>query len=358
MNDLRMTRRRALLSAGALAVVACAPSTTGGGASASPTAAAASASAAPTSRVVANFKWLFGFTVQANPSMPVIVAKEEGYYKEEDINVNWDFTTDSSSIRLIGANQYQAGSVSDVLTIANFVNEGVPLKAIVQQGQASARAFAVKQGSPIKRPKDFEGKKVGLKPGAPWTEYLAMLAFDKVDRSKITEVPVGFSSVELKDGLVDVLPVFVGNEPFVLKNTLNTPVELLLPKDYGFPSVGTTMVANTNYIKENRDVMIRFLKATMKGQEWFIEHPAATIQMAIQYGGTATSKAQHEFIYNISAPDMKHPKGVGWIDTDQWQKNIDLLSSLGLLKTKPKVTDLVDTSLIQEILKDGRVIYP
>lgn len=355
MTDLRMTRRRALLSAGALAVVACAPST--GGGAASPT-IAASATAAATKRPVANFKWLFGFTVQANPSMPVIVAKELGYYKEEDVNVSWDFTTDSSSIRLIGANQYQAGSVSDVLTVANFVNEGVPLKAIVQQGQASARAFAVKQGSPIKRPKDFEGKKVGVKPGPPWTEYLAMIAYDKADRSKITEVPVGYSSVELKDGLVDVLPVFIGNEPFVLKNQLNTPVDLILPKDYGFPSVGTTMVANTAFIKDTRDVMIRFLKATMKGQEYFIDHPAETIQMAIQYGGTATSKAQHEYIYNISAPDMKHPKGVGWIEVDQWQKNIDLLSDLGLLKTKPKVTDLVDTSLIQEILKDGKVVYP
>ncbi len=280
MSQLRLTRRQVLMSAAAAAVAACTPGAT-------------SPSPSGSQRAAAPFKFLFGFTVQANPSLPVIIAKELGYYGQEDINISWDFTTDSTSIRLIGTNQYQSGSVSDVATVANFVSQGIPLKAVCQQGQASARAFAVKQGSPIKRPKDFEGKKVGVKPGAPWTEYLAMLAYDKVDRTKITEVPVGFSSVELKDNLVDVLPVFTGNEPFVLKNQLNTPVELILPSNYGFPSVGTTMVANTDYIKNNRGVFLRFLKATMKAQEYFIANRDQTIQIAIQYGGTATSKDQH-----------------------------------------------------------------
>ena len=345
MTDLRLTRRQVLMSAAAAAVAACTPGAT-------------SPSPSGSQRAVAPFKFLFGFTVQANPSLPVIIAKELGYYTQEDINISWDFTTDSTSIRLIGTNQYQSGSVSDVATVANFVSQGIPLKAVCQQGQASARAFAVKQRSPIKRPKDFEGKKVGVKPGAPWTEYLAMLAYDKVDRTKITEVPVGFSSVELKDNLVDVLPVFTGNEPFVLKNQLNTPVELILPSNYGFPSVGTTMVANTDYIKNNRGVFLRFLKATMKAQEYFIANRDQTIQIAIQYGGTATSKDQHAFIYDVSAPDMKSPKGVGWIDKNAWQQNIDLLLSLGVIKTKPNIDDLVDTSLMDEVLKDGKVVFP
>jgi NitT/TauT family transport system substrate-binding protein len=338
MTQLHLTRRQALISAAAAAIAACTPGSS--------------------QKAVAPFKFLFGFTVQANPSLPIILAKELGYYKQEDIDISWDFTTDSTSIRLIGANQYQSGSVSDVATVANFVSQGVPLKAVCQQGQASARAFAVKQGSPIKRPKDFEGKKVGVKPGAPWTEYLAMLAYDKVDRSKITEIPVGFSSVELKDSLVDVLPVFTGNEPFVLKNQLNTPVDLILPSKYGFPSVGTTMVANTDFIKNNRDVFVRFLKATMKAQEYFIANRDQTIQIAVQYGGTATTKEQHAFIYDVSAPDMKSPKGVGFIDKSAWQQNIDLLLSLGVIKTKPNIDDLVDTTLMDEVLKDGKVVFP
>jgi NitT/TauT family transport system substrate-binding protein len=352
MGQLRLTRRQALMGAAATAVVACTPGTS----TASPTAAG---SAAASQRAVVPFKWLFGFTVQANPSMPVIVAKELGYYKEEGIDISWDFTTDSTSIRLIGTNQYNAGSVSDVLTVANFVKQGIPLVAMVQQGQDSARVFAVKKGSPIKRPKDFEGKKVGVKPGAPWTEYLAMLAYDKVDRSKITEVPVGFSSVELKDGLVDVLPVFIGNEPFVLSTQLGTPVDLIYPKDFGAPLVGTTMVANKDYIKNNRDAMLRFLKGTMHAQEYFIDHKAETVQIAVQYGGTATTRAQHEYIYDISQKDMQHPNGVGWIDKAKWQANLDILVQLKLITDPPKIDDIVDDSLMKEIIgADKKIKYP
>ena len=356
MSELRLTRRQALLSAAAAAVAACAPSAASPSATAS---SGATASAAASQALkTAPFRWLFGFTVQANPSMPIIVAKEKGYYTQEAIDIAWDFTTDSTSIRLIGSNQYQAGSVSDVLTIANFVKQGIPLVAICQQGKDSARAFAVKQGSGIKRPKDWEGKKVGIKPGAAWTEYLAMLKFDNVDRTKITEVPVGYSSVEMKDGLVDVLPVFIGNEPFVLKTKLNTPVDLIYPRDFGAPLVGTTMVANKDYIKSNRDVMLRFLKATMKGQEYDIDHKDETVQMAVQYGGTATTRDQQEYIYDISQKDMQNPNGVGSIDVARWQKNLDIVTDLGLLKDPPKATDIVDDSLMKEILKDGKVIYP
>jgi NitT/TauT family transport system substrate-binding protein len=348
MTELRLTRRQVLVSAAAAAVVACTPGAT-----------TPSPSTSGGQRAVAPFKFLFGFTVQANPSMPVIVAKELGYYGQEDINISWDFTTDSTSIRLIGTNQYNAGSVSDVLTVANFVKQGIPLVAMVQQGQDSARVFAVKQGSPIRRPKDFEGKKVGVKPGAPWTEYLAMLAYDKVDRTKITEVPVGFSSVELKDGLVDVLPVFIGNEPFVLKTQLNTPVDLIYPKDFGAPLVGTTMVANKDFIKNNRDAMVRFLKATMKAQEYFIDHKAETVQMAVQYGGTATTRAQHEYIYDISQKDMQHPNGVGFIDKAKWQANLDILVNLKLITDPPKIDDIVDDTLMKEIIgADKKVKFP
>src|SRR5205809_1867117 len=197
-----LKRRTMLRAAAALALASCAPTATGG----------TQASAEP--KALTPFKWLFGFTISAGADLPVVIARELGYYKQQGLDFSWDFTTDSTGIRLIGTGQYQAGSVSDAAAPVNFINQGVPLRIIDLMTQRGARALAVKKGSGITRPKDFEGKKVGIKT-TPWTEYLVMLATDKVDRTKITEVPVGFSSIELKDGLVDVLPVFTGNEPFV-----------------------------------------------------------------------------------------------------------------------------------------------
>ncbi|HYK97256.1 MAG TPA: ABC transporter substrate-binding protein, partial [Candidatus Acidoferrales bacterium] len=194
-------------------------------------------------------------------------------------------------------------------------------------------------------------------------EYLVMLANDKVDRSKIKEVPVGFSSVELKDGLVDVLPVFTGNEPFVLANQLNTPVDLILPEAFGYPPIGTSDVVNANYAKQNPDVIAAFLRATIKGAEYMVAHKAESVQIAIQYAGPGKTREQHEFQYDITVRDLVSgiaaTKGIGYVTPQQWQAQLDLLFDQKLITKKPKVEDVLDTSFVQKVLgPDGKVIWP
>src|SRR5262245_14383552 len=143
MSNGLLTRRQALAMGAAATIISCAPagsSSSGGGA-----------------RQTAKLNYLFGFFIQANPTMPVIIAKEQGFYKQMDLDVTWDFQTVSTAVRLVATNQYQGGS-SDAQTLANFVKEGLPLVTTAQLSQNSVRAFAVRKGEPIKRPKDFEGK--------------------------------------------------------------------------------------------------------------------------------------------------------------------------------------------------------
>lgn len=351
---MRMDRRSLLKGAAALAVASCAPTTATG----SP---APAASGAATAKPLVPFKWLFGFTISAGADLPLVIARELGYYKEQGLDLSWDFTTDSTGIRLIGTGQYHAGSVSDAAAPVNFINQGVPLKVISLMTQRGARALAVRKGSGITRPKDFEGKKVGIKT-SPWTEYLVMLAYDKVDRSKITEVPVGFSSVELKDGIVDILPVFTGNEPYVLKNQLNTDVDLLLPDQFGYPPIGTSYVVNAQYASAHPDDIVAFLKATIKGAEYMVAHKDEAVQIAVQYAGPGKTREQHAFQYDITARDLvaglAATKGIGYVTPAQWQAQLDLLSDLKVITAKPKVSDVLDTTFIEKALKDGKAVWP
>jgi ABC-type nitrate/sulfonate/bicarbonate transport system substrate-binding protein len=349
-----MDRRSLLRGAAALAVASCAPTP----ATISP--APAASGAAPAKPLV-SFKNLFGFSISAGATLPIVIARELGYYREQGLDFSWDFTTDSTGIRLIGTGQYQAGSVSDAAAPVGYINQGVPLKIIALMTQRGARALAVKKGSGITRPKDFEGKKVGIK-ASPWTEYLVMLANDKVDRSKITEVPVGFSSVELKDGIVDVLPVFTGNEPFALKNNLATEVDLIFPDQFGYPPLGTSLVVNASYAKSNPNEVTAFLRATLKAAEYMVANKAQSVQIVVQYAGTTATRAQHEFQYDVTARDLvagiAATKGIGYVTPAQWQSQLDLLSELKLITAKPKVEDVIDTSFLDRVLKDGKVIWP
>jgi NitT/TauT family transport system substrate-binding protein len=353
----RVGRRTLLKSAAALALAAsCGPAAPGGG--------AASQAPAPTvqaPKALVPFRWLFGFSIQAGATLPVVIARELGFYKEQGLDFSWDFTTDSTGIRLIGVGQYQAGSVSDAAAPVNFIADGAPLRAIALVTQRGSRALAVRKGSGIVRPKDFEGKKVGIK-NTPWTEYLVMLSNDKAERSKVKEVPVGFSSVELKEGIVDVLPVFKGSEPWVLKNQLNTDIDLILPEDHGYPPLGTSLVVNANSARSDPSTITAFLKATLKGAEYMVAKKDESIQIAVQYAGPGPTRAQHEFQYNVAVKDMvsgiAETKGIGYVTPQQWQAQLDLLLERGVIKTKPKVEEVLDTSFLDKVLKDGKVIWP
>jgi ABC-type nitrate/sulfonate/bicarbonate transport system substrate-binding protein len=175
-------------------------------------------------------------------------------------------------------------------------------------------------------------------------------------------VPVGNSSVELKDGIVDVLPVFTGNEPYVLKNQLNTPVDLILPDQFGYPPIGTSYLINANYAKTNREQITGFLRATLKACEFYLKNRDDAIQIAVQYAGPSTTREQHQFLYDVTSRDMQigvaATKGVGYVTAAQWQAQLDLLSTLGIITAKPKVEDVLDTSFLDTVLKDGKLQWP
>jgi ABC-type nitrate/sulfonate/bicarbonate transport system substrate-binding protein len=307
------------------------------------------------------FRWLFGFNIQAGPTEPIVIGKDQGFFQQQGLDVSWDFTTDSTGLRLVGAGQYQAGSVSDVVTPVNFVTQGLPIKAIALITQAGQRGFAVMANSGITRPKDFEGKRVGIKV-SPWTEYLAMLGYDKVDRSKIQEVPVGFSSVELPQNLVDVLPVFWTSDGYTLKNSLNADINILFPEKFGYPPIGTSIIVNTDFAKSDPNTVTAFLKGYLKATEFYLNNKEKAVQIAIEYAGPNTTRAQHEYLYDATVPQMTAgvaaTKGVGYVTKEQWQSQLDLLASLNAIPSKPSVDDLLDMSFLDKVLKDGKLVWP
>jgi len=307
-------------------------------------------------------KWLHGSTtIQLNAVFPIMLAKDHSFAKDQDITITEDYAQGATTFRLIGVGQYNAGSAADVASVVNLVSQGLPVKAIAQLTQNGGRAFAVLKDSGIKRPKDFEGRKVGIKNNAPSTEYLAMLAYDKVDRSKIQEVNVGLSSVELVQKTVDVLPVFTNNEPNVLTTQLGAQIDILYPRDFGFSAVGTPVMVNTDWAKANHDVVVRFLKAVLKAEEYMVANRDDSITTGLKIVPNFT-KEQDTFSYDVTVKDMvagaAATKGVGWIDSSQWQNNLDVLLGLGVIKQKPNVDDLIDTSFVSEVLKNGKVVWP
>jgi ABC-type nitrate/sulfonate/bicarbonate transport system substrate-binding protein len=306
-------------------------------------------------------KWLHGFRIQASAvTSAVVIAQDQGYYTQEGIDLQTDVVTDSSSYRLVATNQFQFTSATPPI-ILDFVQQGLPLLAIAVTNHQGNRTFAVRADSSIKTAKDFEGKKVGIKGGAPWAEYLCMLQAEGVDRSRIQEIGVGLSSVELPQGIVDVLPVYKSNEPLVLKN-MGMDIRLIDPADNGCPTWGSTIVVNKQYSDENPDVVQRFLKATMKGLQFFIDNKQQTLDIMAKYSPPEVTPELQEFLYDGELPQLTNANtqkyGLGWMTRDDWSHEIAQDLQLGLIKGSVNVDDAMTTRYLENIYKDGALTWP
>jgi len=87
-----------------------------------------------------------------------------------------------------------------------------------------------------------------------------------------------------------------------------------------------------------------------------------SVQIAVQYAGPGKTREQHEFQYDVTARDLVSgiaaTKGIGYVTPAQWQAQLDLLADLKVITSKPKVEDVLDTSFLDKVLKDGKVVWP
>jgi ABC-type nitrate/sulfonate/bicarbonate transport system substrate-binding protein len=325
----------ASLALAALLGVACAPQ------------APAAAPAKPVEMFT--FKYVHGFRIQANPvTAAVVIARDQGFYQAENLTSEEEIVTTVDSYRLIATGQFYAGTAAPSVVL-DFNNQGLPLEAIAVINHEGSRAFAVKADS---------GKKVGVK-GSPWYDYLCILQANGVDRAKIQEIGVGFSSVELKDGIVDVLPVFKSNEPLILKN-MGVDTKLLTPEQNGCPTWGSTFVVSKQFAKDHPDELTRWLRATLKGLYFYSENKGKALDILAKYAPKEATPELEEFLYSVEQPqlsnDLTRKNGLGWMTPEMWQGEIDRQIKVGMVKGPIKVDDVMTMEFLQKVYKDGKLI--
>ncbi len=193
-------------------------------------------------------------------------------------------------------------------------------------GQRGQQAYVALSDSGIETLKDWEDKIFGYKVSPP-PDYLAMLKANNVDRSRITEVNAGFDPRVLTEGRVDILAVFRANEPNIIRS-LGFEVTLWDPEDYGVPSMGLTYITRQVMVEENPDVVKRFLKATLKGVQYAVDHREEALDIVMKYA-PGEQREHQRFMLETELRDAVGPltneHGLGWMTANQWQALYDQL---------------------------------
>jgi ABC-type nitrate/sulfonate/bicarbonate transport system substrate-binding protein len=306
------------------------------------------------------FHFMAGYKPQANlPFVGVYVAQAKGYFAAQGLNVEITHATGQGEhlkLLLQGSVDVTTGDAESVLARRA---EELPVESIALLGQRGQRAFAVLEGSDVQSPKDFEGKTVGYKVYQT-PDYLAMLAINGVERSKVQEVPVGFDPRLLAAGKVDVYPVFESNEPDTLQR-LGVPTRLFRPSDYGVPTLGLTYLTRQQLVDADPDLLQRFLKAAMRGIQDARDDPEGATDVVMQFApeeDRAHQLAMLKIELDMADGPVARQYGLGWETAEQWQTFHDSLLAYGGITKSVDVNTVYSNRILEAITQNGQLVWP
>ena len=136
-------------------------------------------------------------------------------------------------------------------------------------------------------------------------------------------MPVGFDPAPLVRAC-DVYTCFVTNQPLTLK-AQGIDYVAVTYSELNYPDYADVVYAKRGFIANNRDVLIGFLRATIRGWEANIQDPADAVQLVLnKYGADLALDAQQQADENdaqipLLQSDLTRARGLMWLDpTSFW----------------------------------------
>jgi ABC-type nitrate/sulfonate/bicarbonate transport system substrate-binding protein len=264
------------------------------------------------------------------------VAKEQGYYAAEGLDVEIVLPGSGGSDVMVASNEVPFG-VSIQENVTQGRTQGVPLVSLAAVIQHNTSGFAAPVDKGIKSPKDFEGKTYGGW-GSPVEEAVmkTIMDLEHGDVKKVNIVSIGeadyFTAVKRDIDFAWIFYAWTGIEAELRGETLN----MLYVKDYSssLDYYTPVIVSNETTIKNDPDLVKAFMRATSKGYQYAIKHPdesAAMLLKAVPDLDEKLVKASQKWLspkYQDDAPrwgEQKH---------EVWQNYSDWMFERGLLDKK------------------------
>ena len=297
--------------------------------------------------------FMAGFKPQANlPFVGVYVAEEKGFFEELNLYVEIRHAQSGEHLQLLLAGEIEVATANAAQVVQRKA-EGLPILSIALVGQKSEQGFAVGADSGIRSVADWAGKTFGYKGTVP-VEFLAIAEANGLDPEAVQQVKVGFDPRVLSEGQVDILAVFVSNEPGQLER-IGYPVTLFDPSDYNIPVLGLTYITSQEQVERDPEVLERFLRGALKGIEYASANPAEALDIVLKYAPQEV-REQQEFMLTTelqrASTPLTNTYGYGWQTPEQWTALIGALKEFGLVTSDVEPSEVFTARFLEAIYED------
>jgi ABC-type nitrate/sulfonate/bicarbonate transport system substrate-binding protein len=352
---LRAASLVALIAVAALVAVAC-----DGNGEATPTTTGTPPAATATPETLTKVTFMAGFKPQANlPFVGAYVAKEKGFFEEEGLDVDIQHAQEQEHLQLLMAGRVDFTTADAASVLKRIADPGLDIVSIALIGQKGEQAFATLADSGIESPLDWEGRTFGYKGSVP-PEFLGILKAVGLSPDRVKQVRVGYDPRILTEGQVDILAVFVSNEPDTLRS-LGFDVRLFDPNDFGIPALGLTYITTREMVEEEPETVERFLKAVLHGIEYAMDNREEAIDIVLKYAPQEEREHQRFMMdteMGRAVTDLTEENGLGWQTLDQWSALHDTLVEFDAIAQPIDVSQAFTNEFIERIYDHGELVWP
>jgi len=286
------------------------------------------------------------------------LAQERGYFKAEGLDVQIDQGEGSAAgVPKVAAGTYTAafGDMNALIEFAARRPDDAPVGVYMLYNVAPF-AVAVKQDSPIKAPKDFEGRTLG----GPATDAALKLfpTFAKMTGIDAGKVKISNMAPNLREQMllrnqVDGIFGYVNTIWFAAKLTGMDPekdMRFIKYADYGLDLYSNTIMFSRKFAKEHPEAVKGFLRALNKAIKDVVADPDAGIAAVLKREPLLKAELEKEKLLATMKRDMSHPEiakfGLGDVDDARMKRAIDLVVQANGLSNSPAPSAVFDRSFL------------
>lgn len=272
---------------------------------------------------------------------PFYVAVEKGYFANEGIELEFDYSFETDGVALVGAGQLPFAVVSaEQVLLARA--QSIPVQYVLAWWQDFPVAAVAAADSGIETPADLRGQRIGL-PGLFGASYIglqALLNAGGLSEADVTLEAIGFNQVEaFASGQVPVVIVYINNEPLQLE-ALGYPVNVLAVRD-ALRLPGNGIITSEAFAAAEPERVRAFNRALLRGLADTLANPEEAYEICKAYVDnlTAADEAVQKAVLATSI-ELWQAEVPGASDPQAWQNLQAMLLAMGLL-TEPQNLDAV-----------------
>jgi ABC-type nitrate/sulfonate/bicarbonate transport system substrate-binding protein len=241
--------------------------------------------------IVLQLKWKHQFQFAG-----FYAALKEGYFADEGLNVTIrEVDKRRSATQVVLSGDAQFGITDSSVVLARL--EGQPLVVVAAIFQHSPMVLLTLNSSEIFSPLELKNKRVMYQRNTDDAALLAMFTQLGLTEYDHTHVVHNFRDDVLVNGNVDAMSAYITDQPYIYKEK-NIPVNIISPINYGIDFYGDMLFVEEGFLRENKEKVLAFRRASLKGWKYAVEHQEVMVEWIL--ANLKIDKSREHLLYEAA----------------------------------------------------------